>query len=378
MSNIHLYSLSFAILLGLSACGTSREAVEPIDVVAESETLHIAVTDTIGVELGDSNYVFGTLMQVGFSPDGDILALDLQRGFINVYSRNGVHGGAIGRHGPGPGEFEIPLAFAVFPDGGVAVTDVVGRDISFFDSQFEYRDQLGGFAFGPPMSIAGCPDGSLVGQHMSMVFTDDGVEGSQDLSRWEDLTLTEPSITYLSNEISMTLDGQGVQARMGPSIDYAVGPDGSIAVVEISDTLFSLIRLSPDGEELLSIVEERNRVPRTQEELDAGTLALGIVITGDGGASASSNRVEDVYPWRDIVASVGIDAESRIWVELASEDGPVFSVYDYSGNLLFTAVVDADFDNVNRPDFVVEPGGFLAFDRDPLDYPKIYLLELLE
>jgi hypothetical protein len=175
----------------------------------------------------------------------------------------------------------------------------------------------------------------------------------------------------------MTMDDQGTQARMGPTIDYAVGPDGSIAVVEISDTLFSLIRFSPDGEELLSITEERDRVPRTQEELDAGTLALGIMIT-DGGASASSNRVEDVYPWRNIVASVGIDAESRIWVELASEDSPVFSVFDYSGNLLFTAVVDSDFDNINRPDFLVEPGGFLAFDRDPLDYPKIYLLELLE
>jgi len=377
MRIIHLYSLSFAILLGLSACGTSREAVEPIGVAAESETLHIAITDTIGVELGDSNYVFGTLMQVGYSPDGDILVLDLQRGFINVYSRNGVHKGTIGRHGPGPGEFEIPLAFAVFPDGGVAVTDVVGRDISFFDSQFEFKDQLSGFAFGPPMSIAGCPDGSLVGQHMSMVFTDDGVEGSQDLSRWEDLTLTEPAITYLSSEISMSMDDQGAQARMGPSIDYMVGPDGSIAVVEISDTLFSLIRLSPDGEELLSIVEERDRVPRTQEELDAGSFALGIVITG-GGASASSNRVEDVYPWRNIIASVGIDAESRIWVELACEDSPVFSVFDYSGNMLFTAVIDTDFDNVNRPDFVIESGGFLAFDRDPLDYPKIYVLELLE
>ena len=377
MKLIHLYSLLFAVLLGLSGCGTPGEAVEPVDVVAEPETLHIAIVDTIGVELGDSSFVFGTLMQVGHTPDGHILALDLQRGFINVYSQNGEHEGTIGRHGPGPGEFEVPLAFAVFPDGGIAVTDIVGRDISFFDSQFEYIDQLGGFAFGPPMSIRGCPDGSLVGQHMSMEFTDEGVEGSQDLSRWDDLTLTEPAYTYLSNEISMTLDDQGAQVRAGPSIDYMVGPDGSIAIVEISDTLFSLIRLSPDGEELLSIVEERDRVPRTQEELDAGALALGIIIT-DGTASASSDRVEDIYPWRNIVASVGIDAESRIWVELASEDSPVFSVFDYSGNLLFTAVVDADFDNINRPDFVVEPDGFLAFDRDPLDYPKIYILELIE
>jgi hypothetical protein len=373
--SVVLMIVSAAVLV-MPGCGGEETApVEPAAGDA-AETLHVAVTDTIGIDMGDSLYVFGSLMQAGFLPDGSVLALDLQRGYVNVYSPDGVHTGTVGAHGPGPGEFEIPTAFAVFYDGGVAVTDIVGRDISFFDSSLSYTGVLGGFQMGPPMGIAGCPDGSLVGQSMTMVFTDEGVEGSQDLSRWENLDDTEASQVYMTLPVEMNVTGdQGAEVRTGPMVDYSVGPDGSLAVVETSDTLFSLRLLSPDGEELMAISEERDRVPLTQEELDAGALGLQVMIT-DGSASASTSRIEDIYPYRNIIQSVGIDADRRIWVELGYGEEPFFQVFDYSGEMLFTAFVDAGFDNITRPSFEITPWGMLAFDQDPMDYPKIYLLEL--
>jgi len=368
-------ALSTAVLT--MACGEGGAPGEqgggPSTVAPDTVTL--CVTDTIGLEMGDSLYVFGSLMQAGYSPDGDILVLDLQKGFLSVYTSDGVYEGTVGSHGPGPGEFEIPTAFAVFPDGGVAVTDIVGRDVSFFDPSRSYTGTLSGFQWGPPMSIAGTPDGSIIGQSITMSFTDDGVEGSQDLARWSDLSSPEPTEVYMSLPMDMDLTGdQGAEVRTGPTIDYAVGTDGSIAVAEISDTLFSLALLSPDGIELMSIEEERDRVPLTQEELDAGALALSLTIT-DGTASASTSRIEDIYPYRNVIQSVGIDAENRIWVELGYGEAPFFEVFDGDGNLLFDAVVDAGFDNIDRPSFSITPYGMLAFDRDPLDYPKIYLLQ---
>jgi hypothetical protein len=345
---------------------------------AAPDTMTLFVTDTIGLEMGDSLYVFGSIMQAGYDPGGDILALDLQKGFVSVYSSDGSWAGTVGSRGPGPGEFEIPTSFAVFPDGGVAVTDIVGRDVSFFDPSRSYTGTLSGFQWGPPMSIAGAPDGSLIGQGITMTFTDEGVEGSQDLARWGDLADPEPTEVYLSIPMEMNLTGdQGAEARTGPTIDFAVGTDGNIAVVEVSDTLFGLALLSPDGTELMSIEEERDRVPLTQEELDAGALGLSLTIT-DGTASASTSRIEDVYPYRNVIQSVGIDSENRIWVELGCGEAPFFEVYDCDGNLLFDAVVDAGFDNIDRPSFSITPYGMLAFDRDPLDYPKIYLLEPAE
>ncbi len=351
-----------AIFLVFS-CGGEDAPEEPVG--GDSiDTLHVAVVDTIGLDMGDSLYVFGSLMQAGFLPGGEILALDLQRGYINVYTPEGSHVGTIGARGPGPGEFEIPTSFAVLPGGGVAVTDIVGRDISFFDSTRSYTRVLSGFSFGPPMRITGCPDGALIGQTMTMTFTEETVEGSQDLVRWNDLTSTEPSLTYLSFPIDLTVtEDQGTEVRAGPTIDYAVGPDGNIAIVETSDTLFSLRLLDPEGTELMALYEERERVPMTQEEIDAGALGLSLMIT-EGTASASTNRIENIYPYRNIINSVGIDAEERIWIEFGYGDKPFFQVFDYSGELLFTVLLDADFDNLNRLSFGRKPG---IFSGDSLD-----------
>jgi hypothetical protein len=378
-SGIHILIVLTVIasVLLVSSCGDGDTPGEPLG-EGNTDTLSLAVVDTIGIEMGDSLYVFGSLMQAGFLPGGEILALDLQRGYINVYAPDGSHIGAVGAHGPGPGEFEIPTSFAVLPDGGIAVTDIVGRDISFFDPARSYTRVLSGFSFGPPMNIRGCPDGALVGQTMTMTFTEETVEGSQDLARWDDLTSTEPSLIYASFPIDLNITGdQGTEVRAGPTIDFAVGPDGSIAIVETSDTLFSLKLLDPEGTELMSLYEERERVPMTQEEIDAGALGLSVMIT-DGSASASTSRIEDIYPYRNIIQSVGIDAEERIWVELGYGDKPFFQVFDYSGAILFTATVDTDFNNINRPSFVISSAGMLAFDSDPLDYPKIYLLTPVE
>ncbi|MCD4701596.1 MAG: hypothetical protein K8S24_07040, partial [Candidatus Aegiribacteria sp.] len=84
------------------------------------------------------------------------------------------------------------------------------------------------------------------------------------------------------------------------------------------------------------------------------------------------------YPWRNVIASIGVDAEKRIWVEMASTDVPLFMVYDYSGNLLFVAVTDVEFTAVTRPSFMIDAGGILACDRDPMDYPKIYSFQLID
>jgi len=41
-------------------------------------------------------------------------------------------------------------------------------------------------------------------------------------------------------------------------------------------------------------------------------------------------------------------------------------------------VTDVPFTPVSRPSFMIDAGGFLACDRDPLDYPKIYSFTLSE
>jgi hypothetical protein len=367
-----------SIVAVMSGCGNDAEPETPADTSSSEavDTLIIAITDTIGVEMGDSSYVFGMLMEVAHGADGNIIALDMNRSCLSIYSPDGEFIGYIGSPGPGPGEFLIPIDFAVMSGGGIAVSDAVARNISFFDAEGIFQEAMEGFFPTPPMSIEGCPDGGFIGQSMSMVMTGETMDASLQLCKYTDNT--EADIVYFSKPMEMDFSG-GDQATLqrGPEFDFAVGPDGSVFVAELSDTLFAVSGYSPDGEEFLTLYEERERTPLTQEEIDAGSLNLSIMIV-NGEASAGMDRVENVFPWRNVIASIGVDSMERIWVEMACTDTPVWRVYDYSGTLLFVAVTDVEFTAVTRPSFMIDAGGILACDRDPMDYPKIYSFELLE
>ena len=373
-----VFILLLSILAIISGCGNDAESENTVDISRPEtvDTLLIAVTDTIGVEMGDSSYVFGMLMEVAHGADGSIIALDMNRSSLSVYSPDGEFIGSIGSPGPGPGEFLIPLDFAVMADGGIAVSDAVARNISIFDAEGTFQEGIEGFFPTPPMSIEGCPGGGYIGQSMSMVMTGETMDASLQLCKYSDNT--ESVVTYFSKPMEMDFSGGGqAELQRGPEFDFAVGPDGSVFVAELSDTLFAVNGYSPDGEEFLTLYGERERTPLTQEEIDAGSLNLSIMIV-DGEASAGMDRTDDVYPWRNVIASIGVDSEMRIWVEMAYTDTPVWEVYNYSGDLLFAAVTDVEFTAVTRPSFAIDAGGILAWDRDPMDYPKVYNFQLLE
>ena len=382
MKNSYKFITAFIVLVSTvtinSGCGTDADSDIPVD-ISDSvtvDTLIIAITDTIGVEMGDSSYVFGMLMEVAYGAAGEIIALDMNRSSLSIFSSDGEYIGSIGSPGPGPGEFLIPINFAIMSDGGIAVADAVARNISFFDEDGTFQGILDDFFPTPPLSIEGCPDGTFIGQSMSMVMVGETLDASLQLGKYADST--EAYVTYFSKPMEMEFSGGGrSQSQRGPEIDFAVGPDGSVFVAEISDTLFAVNGYSADGEEFLSIIEDTERTPLTREEIDAGSLSLSISII-NGEASAGMDRVEDVYPWRNVIASIGVDEEKRIWVEMACTDAPVFRVYDYSGTLLFIAVTNVVFTPLTRPSFRINAGGILACDRDPMDYPKIYLFQLLE
>ena len=70
-----------SVLLCLS-CGDVCDDNEKADV--SIDTLYFA--DSIGIEMGDSNYVFGSIRDFDYAPDGRILILDNIQCCIIIYS----------------------------------------------------------------------------------------------------------------------------------------------------------------------------------------------------------------------------------------------------------------------------------------------------
>ncbi|MGE0480249.1 MAG: cytochrome c3 family protein [Phycisphaerae bacterium] len=83
---------------------------------------------------------------------------------VDVFDASGAHARSIGQRGRGRGEFGLPLALAVLPDGDVAVVDMLAARVQVLGRDGIWQREIGGPGdrigrFGRPKSIAVGPDG---------------------------------------------------------------------------------------------------------------------------------------------------------------------------------------------------------------------------
>ena len=88
---------------------------------------------------------FTTAPRMSFDADGHLYALDASAGHIVVIDRRGSLVRTIGRPGEGPGEFNEPGTFVVWPDGWLAVSDIGHNAYQIFgpDGEFERFVRMG-------------------------------------------------------------------------------------------------------------------------------------------------------------------------------------------------------------------------------------------
>jgi len=359
------FVVTFAFLA--TSCGEenspSSDGVDP----TLPDTLWITAVDTIGSEFGESPDVFAFLVAAGFTPDGNIAALDAQKTTLQVFSTSGEELMTVGRSGQGPGEYQMPLGLAILQNG-FAVSDLPGGKIVRYYSNGEFRDEITDFFPIPPARISGTNGERYLASHVFIDMDgDEGPQGSTDFVAFGDTS--EPEIIFESYPINM----EGGMVRGSMQLHFAGGPAGEAYLATESDSLFLLTGYSITGEEILRIQEDRERIPLTEEELAEDRLAISFtMIDGETALNRSREPVADVY--RTIIQGVGVDSEGRIWVQMGDMLTPYFRVYSPTGELTCVAIPDETIPS--GAEFSVSPNGILAFDADPDDWPKIYLVEV--
>jgi hypothetical protein len=328
----------------------------------------IVVTDTIGVETGDERLTFGFITGTGMTPGGDVAVLDAQKATLQVFSPYGVELLSMGRFGPGPGEFQFPVSMAVLPDG-YAVSDLMGGKIVFFDENGVFIRELTGFFPTPPLDIVASTPGGVAGVSMRMEVGEDGTpRASMILASWRDSS--EPSILF--HTIPVHMDGGRVMSR--PEFGIAPGPAGSVYFAEESDSLLLVLGFSSEGETIFSVNEPFERTPKSEEELLEESVSISLSIT-DGESTLDRTRARDDYPYRTVVNGIGVDSLGRVWLEMGHTGTPFFRVYQPDGQA-FSTVVPGNPEGLSRADYSITPYGAVAGEPDPLDWPKVYLLNL--
>ena len=145
-------AITFSSLILFNACGEQKargqRTIEEADRVTVVENpleplnpeLEIIFEEdlTIGVEDGDENYMFGSLVFMNTDDDGNFYVTDGDRKTVNKYNSSGNFLQSIGRPGQGPGEFQNISEVRFDIEGNIYLNDTRNQRISFLSKEGHY------------------------------------------------------------------------------------------------------------------------------------------------------------------------------------------------------------------------------------------------
>lgn len=368
-----LLTLIFTFSTILSCRSTGDEAERSLE--SGTDTLVVSVSDTMGTLFGDSTLVFGTITQASWGEDGCLYVLDGQFGRLALFTEDLKFDRYIGRLGSGPGEFQYPQTFAFLGDGRLAVSDWGAGSVVFFDSTLEYEGHLTGYHPDSPRYLVPGPGSSYVAMNMELEQGEGEIEGSSFIARFS--REMEPEHIYDSWPLMISMYG-GDPENPDISIgrvdhDFDSNLDGTVYLAERDDSTYLVEIFMANGITDTLVEKSWERVEKTQEQLEQQFYEEG-KNQNTSGSQISRWTIDDIYPWFIAIASVDVDVNGDIWIGQGYTDMPTFEVYSPSGELRFVAVIP-ELEGIRGLEYCFR-NGYLAYDRQPADYPKVYFLEL--
>ncbi len=357
--------LSCMLLLACGSGNPGTDASNNAPTILES-----TLRDSIGIEIGDSCYVFGWIQSACFDMEGDILVLDRAACRVSRYSADGGFVGSFGRRGSGPGELMNPLDMYVTEDGRVMVCSPWSGGLHAFSMDGEWLGLVTPFLNNPPMQLRGADGSAFIAIRFSVQEVGDELECRVLIGRYEEGD-EEPSVIYWEN--SFPFDPTDITHMLRNSL-Y-----GFVFTADRQGNVF-LAHLSPDyivegfragGERFLTIERECPPVNKTPEEIQEEKEWIEGYLSSVGASGVVISFTPD--PCRDAIAEVETDGMERLWIRRGTVAEPVFDVYDYDGNQLFTVNMPAMDGTVW--DYCFGPDAVVAYPLNPVEWQKLYIID---
>jgi len=363
----------YCVLFFALACGSPEPEIQQVidSYALPAADTYLFISDSIGIDMGDSNYVFGTISDVALTTNGNIVILDMQKPSISIFTPDGVFIRNVGRQGSGPGEFLYPAAIASRPEGGFVVSDLAGNKLINYDSNYEYLSEQTGFYHSPPLAFVAIEGMEIIALKSVQEETEDRISMGFVVGRWT-MEDPNPSVTYYSSLSRFNPDD--MHSNEDNAVLFAASVNGIVFTSRISPDVSSFTSWSRDGEELFTSVDESFQPERrTQEDINAEREQIDRRMSSQG-LSASAIGWEP-NPDKFAINGMYVDGMDRLWVSKGTAQTPCFDVYDLSGVYLFSAALDA---GLRSKDWItrIMQDKFICFDRNPEDYPRVFIGDL--
>lgn len=366
---------AFIVVLIVSACG-GGDAPEQGTLDGAGEIRTLAMVDSIGIMMGDSNYVLGAIEGVAHEGDGSILVLDRSAACIKVYDHNGDFLHQIGRRGSAPGELENPISFAVLGDGRICVIDPWRGGFLTYNPDHTFEKLAVSYTSNTPALCTGLNDSGFVAGQVGWENVNGTITAHVRMLRYD--LQPEPSQIYMENEF--VIDFMDLSNTLERTLfwgSFTGDRQGNVYFALMEPDVYEITGIRQDGTVFMTAVHETEQVAKTdQEKADEEAWVLAKLRGWD-----ANWGVEDYVPqpYRNQVRQLGVDGQGRLWALRGTREDPTFDVFDSrTGEFLFTAVLpDVGYRGLFL-NFTVDEGGILAYSENPSDFPKVYIVELLE
>lgn len=355
-----------ALAASLLACGQPPSEEGGVGTEAAAPALRSVVS--IGMEMGDSSYVFGDIRDACVMEDGTILVLDSYDNGIMVYDPLGTFLRKTGGQGEGPGEYGNPFGMAALEDGRVIVSDAMLSRVTFLSGDLTVSEIVGGFIPWAPERISPASGSTFIGSHRT--FDRNNNLYGHLVALWSDAP--EPDTEYYRREGNFNRERlrESTEATL---VVFTSDFDGRVYIAPYSTSEYSIDVFDSTGVLLYTISEEREPRDRPLEELEEERQRMREQLEREGAPEMEWNPAGqyNMIPLR----GMGIDPEGRLWVRDGRSTVPLFSVYS-GGEHLFDVQLDDPSVPAEELRVKVTPRGILAWQGDPETYPELFLLEL--
>lgn len=326
----------------------------------------LTVVDSLGIEYGDTTQMYGSISGAGFISYNEFVVLDNVMKKVSMYSRSGEYLGSAGYQGSGPLEILNAGHLCPFEGGFVVIEQYLPPKCLIFDDNMSPRKYIVIQENAPLIEPWILEDSTIVSGIYSIRNEDEQMFIGVDVARWSMSGERENEYYSEYYPISGTAEAS---YEVFIALEFCIAASSTGRVFVVPDrSEFHIYSFASDGTCIDTLYTYHERNPRSEEEVIQETEFRKI-------------RDRHIGDWMASQLETGIfqlqvqDSLGCLWASHGSYFDPQFDVYSFDGELVFSCECEGLPGN-EMLRFSITDYGYLAYSMHPLDYPKVYILEM--